>query len=145
MWICKTPLSACRRVTGLSNESRCLFNIFSLAEPSIRVQKHFACKSGMRSCLLPCIHFSFFKFSCKFIFFALFTCFLYMHQKYSHQCFICFLNAAASFSISWHKQVKNLAHLHQLSSRPRGCRQSNAEYQNKIMVFETAFLLSLKS
>lgn len=145
MWICETPLSTCHQVTGFSDEIRCFFNHFLLRRFLHQSAKLFPCRSGACSCLLPCMYFSFFKFSCKIIFLLVFTRFLYMHQKYSHQCFILFLNTAASFSISWHKQVKNLPHLHQLSSRPRGWRQSSAQYQDKILGFEMVFLPSLKS
>lgn len=121
--------------------------IFSLADLYIRVQSFFLAEvvhvpACCPVCLLVSLNLAASSFSL-----LIFTCFLYMHQKYSHQCFVLVLNRAASFRISWHKQVRNLPRLHQLSSRPRGWRQSNAQHQNKILGFERfgIFLPSFKS
>lgn len=117
--------------------------IFSLADLYVRVQSFFRAEAECVPAYCPvCILVSLNLAASSFSLF-IFTCFLYMHQKYSHQCFILFLNTAASFRISWHKQVKNLPHLHQLSSRPRAWRQSSARYQNSVL--KCFFLSSLKS
>lgn len=79
--------------------------IFSLAALYIRVQSFFLAEGVCVPAYCPvCILVSL-NLAARFSL-LIFTCFLYMHQKYSHQCFILFLNTAASFRISWHKQVK---------------------------------------
>lgn len=114
--------------------------IFSLAALYIRVQSFFLCVPAYHPLsILFSLNLAASSFSL-----LIFTCFLYMHQKYNHQCFVLFLNTAARSRISWCKQMKNLPHLHQLCSRPTGWKQNNAQNQDKILAFEMAFSPSLK-
>lgn len=119
--------------------------IFSLAALYMRVQSFFL----MEVLCIPAYHPLSILFSLNLaassFSLLIFTCFLYMHQKYNHQGIVLFLNTAASSRISCCKQMKNLPHLHQLCSRSTAWKQSNAQHWDKTLAFEMAFFPTLNN
>lgn len=107
--------------------------IFSLDDLYIWLQSIFPCRSGVCSAYYPvCISVSSNLAASLFVYF-------YMFSAHAHKCFVLFLNAASSFSISWKTYPIYI-------SRPRDWRKSDTQYQDKIPVYEIwVFLLDLQS